>query len=77
MSKLAARRAARFGFNVAGTGGENLQQFFDDALVAEGKWLEEAFRLELTCLGDWANAQVIDSSFYQISRPRAVGCQNP
>jgi len=37
MSKRAAQRAARFGFNVAGTGGENLQEYFDDALVSEGK----------------------------------------
>jgi len=41
MSRLAAKRAARFGFNVAGTGGENLQQYFDDALVAEGKRPED------------------------------------
>ncbi len=37
MSKRAAARAARFGLNVAGTGGENLQQYFDDALAKEGK----------------------------------------
>lgn len=37
MSKRAAARAARFGFHVAGTGGENLQQYFDDALAKEGK----------------------------------------
>ncbi|MEM7467244.1 MAG: LLM class flavin-dependent oxidoreductase, partial [Pseudomonadota bacterium] len=37
MSKVAAARAARFNCNVAGTGGENLQQYFDDALVSQGK----------------------------------------
>ncbi|TDJ65086.1 MAG: LLM class flavin-dependent oxidoreductase [Proteobacteria bacterium] len=37
MSKRAANRAARFGFNVACTGGENLQQYYDDALVSVGK----------------------------------------
>ena len=37
MSKVAAARAARFGCHVAGTGGENLQQYFDEALTKEGK----------------------------------------
>jgi len=37
MSKRAAARAARFNCHVAGTGGENLQRYFDEALQKEGK----------------------------------------
>ena len=37
MSKVAANRAAKFNCHVAGTGGENLQQYFDDALAKQGK----------------------------------------
>ncbi|MEM7540557.1 MAG: LLM class flavin-dependent oxidoreductase [Pseudomonadota bacterium] len=37
MGKKAANRAARFGFHVAGTGGENLQRMYDNALVEQGR----------------------------------------
>ncbi len=37
MSRKAAQRAARFGFHVAGTGGENLQRMYDDELLKNGR----------------------------------------
>ena len=37
MGRKAAKRAARFGFHVAGTGGENLQRMYDEELVKNGR----------------------------------------
>ena len=41
MGKKAADRAARFGFHVAGTGGEKLQRMYDDSLIANGRSPED------------------------------------
>ncbi|MDP6183052.1 MAG: LLM class flavin-dependent oxidoreductase [Gammaproteobacteria bacterium] len=37
MGRKAARRAARFGFHVAGTGGENLQRMYDEELAKNNR----------------------------------------
>ena len=64
MGRKSAKRAAKFGFHVAGTGGENLQQMYDEELIKNNRNPSEhkVSQLRLVSVAPtrdeaWANCQ--------------------